>query len=293
MQLAFNSFIDRINKIDFKEGRDLAYLLLSPQLLEIKETDEFIVHGSEEYLIDKILDIQPFLDGRSKNFHRLGKYLESLLYIFFHNSDDYHLITSSLQIQDGKNTKGEIDFILEFIKDKTSIHLEVALKYYLQFDRASFIGPDGKDSLNEKINKLKNLQLKLCSNYRQLLPSKLIDLDLKPQLFIRGLLLFRLQVWEKRKNPNAHNEGWWCRYSEIDLIKDTMVCIVNDKMNWIYPFANLSFPLSPIEFKNQLEMKQKKDMSLMVVRTDKKGMLLDRGFVVSEHWPNQTKSLVS
>ena len=292
MQPAFNSILDIINKINFKEGRDLAYLLLSPSLLDTKDVDLFQFPQVEDYLLDKISEMKFDLLNTRRKEHRLGKYMESLLLVYFKHCPDFNLIASLLQLQDGNSTKGEIDFIVESVKDDTNIHLEVALKYYLQYDADSFIGPNGNDTLREKIKKLITHQLKLCSNYRQLLPEKLQALELIPKLFLRGSLFYKLQDWMYKKEHNIYIEGWWCRRSELDLLTDTVNHVVEKRKDWIYPFAMLTSSLNFDEFKKQAEMKLSLDGSLMIVRSDKKGNVLDRGFLVSEYWPNPSKSHV-
>ena len=77
------------------------------------------------------------------------------------------MLYENIQIIDGKKTIGEIDFIIEELKTKALIHMELAYKFYL-FDPSissepinNWIGPNRNDSLREKLDKLKQKQLPL------------------------------------------------------------------------------------------------------------------------------------
>ena len=105
---------------------------------------------------------------------RLGKYIER--FVSFQVSEDKNckIISENIQIQQDKITLGELDCIL--LKEMKPIHLEVVYKFYLYDDTLGeteidhFIGPNRKDSLFEKLTKLKEKQLPLlyskqCKTY--------------------------------------------------------------------------------------------------------------------------------
>lgn len=96
----------------------------------------------------------------------LGKRSERFLENLLQQCSRYEVVASNLQIKDGKNTIGEIDFIVKDIKTNTLIHLEQVCKFYL-YDSAfntepeQWIGPNRKDSFRQKLDKLKAHQLPL------------------------------------------------------------------------------------------------------------------------------------
>ena len=96
---------------------------------------------------------------------RLGKYVERLVSFELEQQTDISILAENIQIQDSKITLGELDCLLK--KEDNPIHLEVIYKFYLYDDTVGdteidhFIGPNRKDSLIEKITKLKNKQLPL------------------------------------------------------------------------------------------------------------------------------------
>ena len=96
---------------------------------------------------------------------RLGKLVEHFVVHELRNTSNYELLSANYQIQDGKQTIGELDCL--FLKDKQPIHLEVVYKFYL-YDPSKgstilehWIGPNRKDSLQKKLTKLKEKQLPL------------------------------------------------------------------------------------------------------------------------------------
>lgn len=105
---------------------------------------------------------------------RLGRYIERFVSFQLAQAPNITIIAENIQIQKEKITLGELDCIL--MKNKQPIHLEISYKFYLydatvgSTEIAHFIGPNRKDSLLEKLTKLKQKQLPLlyseaCSIY--------------------------------------------------------------------------------------------------------------------------------
>ena len=128
---------------------------------------------------------------------RLGKYVERFVSYQLLKADGLHLLAENIQIAKDKITLGELDCLL--LRDGKPIHLEVVYKFYL-FDSSeettglkSWIGPNRKDSLIEKLDKLKHKQLPLlyldeCREYLQTIDLKVEDITqqvyFKAQLFV-------------------------------------------------------------------------------------------------------------
>lgn len=98
---------------------------------------------------------------------RLGQMVEKIVSKLLKSSVNYKVLHENVQILQGKLTIGELDFILENNVTKELIHLELAYKFYL-FDPAisknpieNWIGPNRKDSLKEKLEKLQTKQFPL------------------------------------------------------------------------------------------------------------------------------------
>jgi len=99
---------------------------------------------------------------------RLGKYVERLVSFELEQQKDISVLAENIQIQRDKLTLGELDCLL--LKDNKPIHLEIIYKFYLYdksvgtYEIERFIGPNRKDSLVEKLDKLKDKQLPLLYN---------------------------------------------------------------------------------------------------------------------------------
>lgn len=117
------------------------------------------------YLTDLILPNLPEIE--IKENLRLGHSVEKIVSDLIKASTNYKILYENIQIKEGNQTIGEIDFIIEEIKTKQLIHLELAYKFYL-FDPSlssrpfnNWIGPNRNDSLKDKVAKLKNKQFPL------------------------------------------------------------------------------------------------------------------------------------
>ena len=113
---------------------------------------------------------------------RLGHLVEKIVAELIRASTNYNLIHENIQLIEGKDTIGEIDFIIENTIKKQLIHMELAYKFYL-FDPSissdpikNWIGPNKNDSLIKKIEKLKKKQFPLL--YHRSTKSKLNDIDI-------------------------------------------------------------------------------------------------------------------
>ncbi|MDO5970118.1 DUF1853 family protein [Flavivirga aquimarina] len=105
---------------------------------------------------------------------RLGKYVERFVSFELEQHENISILAENIQIQDNKTTLGELDCLL--LKNNQPIHLEIIYKFYLYgptigaTEIEHFIGPNRKDSLKEKVTKLKDKQLPLlhsntCKDY--------------------------------------------------------------------------------------------------------------------------------
>lgn len=138
---------------------------------------------------------------------RLGKRVEYFTLSNLSQQSQIEVIASNIQIQRNKITLGEIDALLMI--NNQPVHLEIVYKFYL-FDNnfgeglKAWIGPNRKDSLIEKLNRLKNHQLPLlyqpeCINY---LKSKNIDVQTVMQR-----VLFKAQLFVPDKLDDIELDG--------------------------------------------------------------------------------------
>lgn len=98
---------------------------------------------------------------------RLGHLAEKVVSELIKASTNYNVLYENIQLIENKKTIGEIDFIITNKETAQLIHLELAYKFYLYDPKISnnpinnWTGPNRKDSLTEKLEKLKSKQFPL------------------------------------------------------------------------------------------------------------------------------------
>ncbi len=173
---------------------------------------------------------------------RLGQRMEYFMEASIKASQRYELIAKNLQIIHNKKTLGEIDFLIRDLKENKVIHLELVYKFYL-FDPlysenkyACWIGPNRKDSLPLKINKLREHQLPLL--YRPETLPFLSKIGLKPEK-IEQKVCFKAQLFTdfrskkadfKGLNPDSQ-VGFWLSFQDFKAIAKA-------EMKFYFPIKN-------------------------------------------------------
>lgn len=98
--------------------------------------------------------------------HRLGFRFETLIHFWLTQTDyhDYELLAHNVQLFVGKQTCGELDFLVKNKAADTIEHWELAIKFYLgkpPFDPPHWVGLNQKDTLANKIAHLQQKQFNL------------------------------------------------------------------------------------------------------------------------------------
>jgi len=113
------------------------------------------------------LDLGSDIDFPLPTNLRLGHLAEVVVSGLIKSSTNYKVLYENIQLLEGKNTIGEIDFIIEENSTNQLFHMELAYKFYLYDPSISkdlilnWIGPNRNDSLIEKLNKTKKKQFPL------------------------------------------------------------------------------------------------------------------------------------
>ncbi|MCB1694297.1 MAG: DUF1853 family protein, partial [Pseudomonadales bacterium] len=94
---------------------------------------------------------------------RLGQHFERLLATWLSASPDHELIANNVQVQDGRRTVGEFDFL---VRTRQGVeHWEAAIKFYLGCgdgkSLADWYGPNTADRFDIKYERLVSRQLVL------------------------------------------------------------------------------------------------------------------------------------
>ena len=181
---------------------------------------------------------------------RLGKYVERLVSYELEQQKDISVLAENIQIQNGKVTLGELDCLL--LRNNKPIHLEVIYKFYL-FDAsvgdteiAHFIGPNRKDSLKEKLTKLKEKQLPLL--YSDACKRHIDTFNLKAENIVQQVY-FKAQLFVPFHNQDIQLTtlntgciaGFYINQTELNQFKDCKFNIPSKKDWLILPYTNVNW----------------------------------------------------
>ncbi|MBW1295893.1 DUF1853 family protein [Aquimarina litoralis] len=175
----------------------------------------------------------------------LGKRIEYFYEYYINSCTDYSVVVKNLQIFKDKITIGELDFIVENIKQNQLLHIELIYKFYIYIPKKGdnelerWIGPNKKDNLLEKVAKLKNKQLPLL--YRPETIEKLKELGISAENISQKVSFFaQLFVPLSYQNniiPKINNDcisGFWIHKSEFILDEyDQYQYFIPQKKDWI------------------------------------------------------------
>ncbi len=170
----------------------------------------------------------------------LGKRVERFLHAELEEHKNIKILLENAQIIHKKTTIGEIDCIL--MKDNLPIHLEIIYKFYLydvsmgSTEIEHWIGPNRKDSLLQKLNKLIDKQLPLINNVSTQAILKKININAR---HIQQRVCFKAQLFTPYKahvNFEILNKdclaGFYIHFSEIEQFSDCKFHIPI-KVNWL------------------------------------------------------------
>lgn len=182
---------------------------------------------------------------------RLGKLVEAFLFHQLKKQAAVQWIVENLQIQKDRQTIGELD-ALYYLND-TPIHLEVVYKFYLYdtletYDEplSYWIGPNRKDRLCYKLNKLETKQFPLL--YKEETRSQLqqFNIDIAE---VRQQLCFKAQLFlpynSSKINISPLNEncitGFFISFKDISIFED-LEFYMPEKLDWlILPHNDVSW----------------------------------------------------
>lgn len=185
-------------------------------------------------------NITKFNSSIPKNL-RLGKRVERFTSYEFKHYSSIKILAENIQIQKGKITTGEIDFIIQH--NNTPIHLEVVYKFYLYDETVGstelehWIGPNRKDSLIKKLTKIKSKQHPLIFKPETLPLFKKLNLNVasieqkvyfKAQLFVP----FHLKNNSFDLINNKCIKGFYIHFNELYQFK-TFKFYIPQKVNWL------------------------------------------------------------
>ena len=180
----------------------------------------------------------------------LGKQAEVCFEYIIKHSKRYQLLAANIQIQGKTKTLGELDYLIFDTETNKTLHIELACKFYLfddnlgPEDAAKWIGPNRKDTLEEKLEKVKEKQFPLLytSETATLLNDlKLNSTTIEQQLCIKSFL-FIPKHFRKEQLPTYYQDclmGTYISFSEFNPEDDEAQYALPDKKQWLLPPENI------------------------------------------------------
>ncbi len=171
---------------------------------------------------------------------RLGKRVEQFVLNQLEQHKNTSILAENVQIQEQKQTIGELDAIISY--HGKPIHLEIVYKFYVYDESVGtseldhFIGPNRKDSLVEKLTKLKQKQLPLL--YKSQTSELLNSLNLKVNEIVQNVsfkaqlfLPYNKQINLKTVNPDCV-VGYFLKLKDVLTFEESKFYFPS-KPNWL------------------------------------------------------------
>jgi hypothetical protein len=295
--------------------------LLSPRALEVFSCAEFnkgildlFDREDCEHALTRIERSPHLLEGLdpfARENRRLGRYFERILKTYLLVSNPNWRIYSNVQVK-FPHAQGELDFVLAELTK--TIHLEVALKFYLCVpERLSkglgcFVGPGLNDRFDLKLKKIfeQQLQRHVASDLRAS-----AHRSLGRRLWLAGMLFYPWHARSQSKtflpgevttllNPK-HRRGWWMTVADALILLGENRFLELPKPFWL---ANLN-ELAALFHRDRdrerassssigADCLEKIDQGepVFCLRLSMEGSEIDRGFIVPNGWQARALEMV-
>lgn len=121
--------------------------------------------GIQQFQFPKI-DLEAFQAEAIPARIRLGHQMEYVFKQLIDHCAAYTVLLHNLPVKQGRQTIGEIDFLLEDVQTLQRIHIELTYKFYIIDPEISepihqLMGPNKRDMFFTKMEKIKNVQFQL------------------------------------------------------------------------------------------------------------------------------------
>ena len=232
--------------------------------------------GLNQYLIKDAHNTE--LNIKKKKL-RLGHLAEQFIFDLLEQDKNIKTIGTNIQIIQDKKTVGELDCL---ISDKGKlIHLELVYKFHLYDpfipgnEIEKWIGPNRKDSLKQKLAKLKIKQMPLLSHPKS---NKIIsDLGYNSEMFdqkvhFKAQLFIPLGLNERiiTEVNKACIRGFYITPDELQLFKENDFFILS-KLDWLIDPHHDVIWLSYTESKSIIELELNQSRSPLCWMKDSNG----------------------
>ena len=261
---------------------------------------EDLLEESESFLFNLDLNpapLQQWIEARPSRL--LGIRFESMLGFFFENHPRFKILANNVQLKNGNQTVGEIDFIVNDLTHNRTLHMEVACKFYLSSKSSNqwdlWLGPNPQDTLKIKMNKLVDQLSITTRNWgKEYLKSQKFG-NPEPTLLMKGAFHHHYSLLGNAKQPKfsnpKYNTGWWCHKKELKALNNARIRWAElGKGSWLCPQIRVFDETLDFEFMEKViddHFSRSKRSILLTCLFEEDGFWIEhsRGFVVGDEWP--------
>jgi len=227
-------------------------------------------------------------------YFKLGHYFENLIAYWFLINPDFEILYRNLVVTDDKRTIGELDFLIKEHATGKVIHVEVAVKFFLQINvdnKSQYLGPNLNDNLDKKFDKLINKQIELSNH---LLTKK--KLDKKGLTVDEHWVILKGRLYSSNHTLDKTNS--WLSLEEFLRYKDeaNSSWIILSKTHWLAEVENIEYNFLDNEVFDKALLDQyllnhleNKPLCLVKVNNDKETLRL---FVTPDDWRQRAEEIL-
>ncbi len=212
---------------------------------------------------------------------------EACFEAYLKQSNNFELLAANLQIHSAKETLGELDYIVRNLKTEKIIHIELACKFYLYDENAGaleeqkWIGPNRKDSLFDKLEKVKMKQFPLLQTPETIQKLKELGIS-KPssQELCLKAFLFLPKKMAAAIFPKPFQDcivGHYIKPTDLEEDETALYAIPNKK-EWLLPIEIVTNWYTFSEIKQLIDAQLKVNKSPLIYK--KTPHTMERFFIV-------------
>lgn len=273
--------------------RDLVWAVESPVLCG--SPPPLFAHWAKQPLSEVSIDEELAAHRRIP----IGRYFERLIHRWLETREGLSKLACNVPIRSKGATLGEVDLL--FAAQDKCYHWELAIKFYLGVGErraaSEWYGPQGRDRLDLKLQKLESQQLRLLE--RDEGKAVLEELGLghpESHALLKGYLFHPFAEWADGHRPTppcvngAHAHGFWIHQSDVAFLAHRSLrwlCLA--KPAWLAPARGPGTIAAHDLGKWLHDYFANDDRPPMIVAMNGRGHEVERGFVVPDDWPPSPK----
>lgn len=218
----------------------------------------------------------------------LGMQAEACYEAYLKQSNNFELLAANLQIHGEKETLGELDYIVRNLKTDKVVHIELACKFYLYDENAGiaeeekWIGPNRKDSLFDKLEKVKLKQFPLLNTSETIQKLKALGIPepSSQELCLKAFLFLpkKMKAESFPKNIMDCIVGNYIKPEDFEQENPNASYAIPSKKEWILPMETIETWHSFSEVKKEIKTQLQNNKSPLIYK--KTPQSLERFFVV-------------